>query len=112
MAICGARLARIFRTASLVLRRKAVSWVEEAIHQRLGYICRIPLGQLGSGRWRAYIATWELGGSGNGNVVPKKLLFTESSMPKELKCGAASEGNTGEGTLSEDMWPCTMRVVG
>jgi len=45
-------------------------------------------------------------------VVSKKLLFTESSMPKELKCGAASEGNTGEGTLSEDMWPCTMRVVG
>src|SRR5258708_996190 len=30
MAICGAHLARIFRTASLVLRRKAVSWVGEA----------------------------------------------------------------------------------
>src|SRR5258708_40025579 len=98
MAICGARLARIFRTASLVLRRKAVSWVEEAIHQRLGYICRNPLGQLGSGRWRAYLVTGSLwsggvGGSGDGNVVPMKLWVTASLMPKETKGRAADEGN-------------------
>jgi hypothetical protein len=85
--------------------------VEEPIHQRLGYICRNPLGQLGSGRSRAYIVAWGVGREWQWQGRVDKLLFTEGSMPKEPKVGL-SEGNTGEDTLSEDTWPCTMRVVG
>lgn len=66
---------------------------EEPIHQRPGYICRNPLGQLGSGRWRAYIVAWEVGReAAMAKVVSLKLLFTEGSMPKEPKGRAASEG--------------------
>jgi len=71
--------------------------VEEPIHQRVGYICRNPLGQLGIGRWRAYIVIWGVGRERQW-LVSLKLLFTEGSMPKEPKVRAASEGNTGEGT--------------
>jgi hypothetical protein len=92
--------------------------VEAPIHQRLGYICRNPLGQLGSGRWRAYIVAWGVMIWGVGREQQWQCRVNEVAVHRKLdaegtKGRAASEGNLNEGTLSEeDMWPCTMRVVG
>jgi hypothetical protein len=67
--------------------------------QRPGYICRNPSGQLGSGRWRAYIVTWGVGaGSGDGIVVSLKLLCTESSMRSNPEVGRRVKANLSEGT--------------
>ena len=84
--MCRASLARIFRPASLILHHKAVRGWKSPFTNGVGYICRNPLGQLGIGRWRAYIVTWGVGRERQW-LVSLKLLFTEGSMPKEPKVG-------------------------